>query len=162
MTLPNWLAGTVLVEQLELKWLRHVLRYVTVGRGYRDGSVEDIPPWLMALFCVMCVLRDTSGAVNTQPSSVFATAMDFTFINCHLSTHITLVTSATALPMGLNQQFQLQVRILSSSFIQKNSIFWEFDPCFILKSLNIVDFLLFFLMHDDIIIRNPKSLNLIG
>ena len=65
----------------------------------------------MALFCVKCVLEDTVAAVKTQPSSVFATAVDFTFINCHLSSRITIgVTTATALAMGLDyQQLQLQV-----------------------------------------------------
>ena len=86
--------------------------------------MEDIPPFQMGLLHVKCVLQDTVTAVNPQPSSVFATAMDFTFINCHLSTRITLVISATALPIGLNcQQLQLQVRVLNSSFIHKNSLF---------------------------------------
>ena len=141
MTQLNCLAGIVLVEWLVLKCLILVLSGVTVVHGIRDGSVEDIPPCQMALLCVKCVLQDTGSVAITQPSSVFATAMDFTFINCHLSTHITLVTSATALPIGLNcQQLQLQVRILSSSFIHKNSLFSEFDQCFILNSLDILDF----------------------
>ena len=106
MTLPNCLAGTALEERLELGWLILVSSSVTVVLGIRDGSVEDIPPCQMVLFCVKCVLQDTGGAVNTQPSLVFATAVDFMFINCHLSTRITLVISATAL--GLNcQQLQL-------------------------------------------------------
>ena len=89
-------------------------------RGIRDGSVEDIPPFQMGLLHVKCVLQDTSGAVNTQPSSVFATAMDFTFINCHLSTRITLVISATALAMCLKcQQLRLQVERSVSSFTSK-------------------------------------------
>ena len=76
----------------------------------RDGSVEDILQCQMVLFCVKCVLQDTGGAVNTQPSSAFATAVDFTFINCRQSTRITIVISATAQAMGLNcQQLQLQV-----------------------------------------------------
>ena len=124
MTLPNCLAGTALAERLELKWLILVLTGVTVVRGIRDGSVEDIPPCQMALFCVKCVSQDTGGVVGTQPSSVFATAVDFTFINCRLSPLLNFVTFATALAMGLNcQQLQLQVRILSSSFIHKNSLF---------------------------------------
>ena len=87
-----------------------MLRCVTVVLRIRDGSVEDIPPCQMALLCVKCVLQETRAAVITQPSSAFATAMDFTFISCRLSTHITLVTSATALAMGLDyQQLQLQV-----------------------------------------------------
>ena len=97
---------------------------VTVVLGIRDGSVENIPPCQMALFCVKFVLQDTVAAVVTQPSSVFATAVDFTFINCRLSPLINLVSFATALAMGLNcQQLQQQVRILSSSFIHKNSLF---------------------------------------
>ena len=77
----------------------------------RVGSVEDIPPCQMALFCVKCVLQDTGAAAITQPSSAFAIAMDFTFINCHLSSRIPLnVATATALAMGLDcQQLQLQV-----------------------------------------------------
>ena len=100
----------------------------------RVGSVEDIPPCQMVLFCVKCVLQDTGGAVNTQPSSTFATAMDFTYISCHLPFRIIIiiiiiiivivivfviiiviiiiiiVTFATALAMGLNcQQPPLQV-----------------------------------------------------
>ena len=110
VTLPNCLAGTVLVGRLELKWLILVLSSITVVLGIRDGSVEDILPCQMALLCVKCVLQDTGAAVITQPSSAFVTAVDFMFINCHLSTLITLVTSATALAMGLNcQQLQLQV-----------------------------------------------------
>jgi len=111
MTLPNCLAGTVLVERLELKWLILVFRCVTVVLGIPDGSVEDILPCQMALFCVKCVLQDTGvAAVVTQPSSAFAIAMDFTFINCHLSSRITIdVPSATALALGLDcQQLQLQ------------------------------------------------------
>ena len=84
MTLPSCLAGTVLVGRLELKWLTHVLSSITVVRGIPDGSVEDILQCQMALFCVKCVLQDTRGAVVAQPSSVFATAMDFTFISCNL------------------------------------------------------------------------------
>ena len=111
MTLLNWLAGTVLVGRLELKWLILVLRGVTVVRGIRDGSVEDILRCQMALLCVKCVLQDTGGAVITQPSSAFVTALDFMFINCHLSSRITInVTTVTALAMGLNcQQLQPQV-----------------------------------------------------
>ena len=113
MTLPNCLAGTVLVGRQELKWLILVLISVTVVRRVRVGSVEDIPPCQMALFCVKCVLQDTGvAAVVTQPSSAFAIAMDFTFINCHLSSRrITIdVPSATALALGLDcQQLQLQV-----------------------------------------------------
>ena len=110
MTLPNCLAGTVLAERLELKWRIVVFRCVTVVLGILDGSVEDIHPCQMALFCVKCVLQDTGGAAITQPSSVFATAVDFMFINCHLSTRITLVTSATAPAMGLkSHRLQLQV-----------------------------------------------------
>ena len=121
---PNCLAGTVLAERPELKWRILVLSSVTVVRGIRDGSVEDILQCQMALFCVECVLQDTGGAAITQPSSAFATAVDFMFINCHLSTRITIVTSATAPAMGLNcQQLQLQVRILNSSSIHKNSLF---------------------------------------
>ena len=124
MTLPICLAGTALEERLELGWLILVSSSVTVVRGIRDGSVENIPPCQMALLCVKCVLQDTGGAAITQPLSVFATAIDFTFINCHLSTRITHVISATALAMGLNcQQLQLQVRILSSSSIHKNSLY---------------------------------------
>ena len=105
MTLPNFLAGTVLVGRLELKWPILVFRCVTVVLGIRDGSVENILPCQMVLFCVKCVSQDTSGAVNTQPSSAFATAVDFTFINCHLSSRITInVTTATALAMGLDCQ----------------------------------------------------------
>ena len=105
MTLPNCLAGTVLKEWLEFKWQILVLSSVTVVLGIPDGSVEDIPPCQMVLFCVKCVLQDTSGAVNTQPSSAFATAVDFTFINCHLSSRMTVnVTTATALAMGLDCQ----------------------------------------------------------
>ena len=73
-----------------------MLSSVNVVLAIPDGSVEDIPPCQMVLFCVKCVLQDTGGAVITQPSSVFATAVDFLFINCHLSTRITIVTSATA------------------------------------------------------------------
>ena len=111
ITLKNYLAGTVLAERLELKWRTLVFRCVTVVRCIRDGSVEDILQCQMALFCVKCVLQETGGVVITQPSSVFATAMDFTFINCHLSSSITIdVTTATALAMGLdNQQLQVQV-----------------------------------------------------
>ena len=110
MTPENCLAGTVLVERLELKWLIHALRGVTVVHGIRDGSVEDILQCQMVLLYVKCVLLDTGGAVITQPSSVFATAVDFMFINCYLSTRITTATSATALAKGLNcQQLQLQV-----------------------------------------------------
>ena len=88
-----------------------MFRCVTVVRCFPDGSVEDILQCQMALFCVKCVLQETGGVVITQPSSVFATAMDFTFINCHLPSSITIdVTTATALAMGLdNQQIQLQV-----------------------------------------------------
>ena len=75
--------------------------------------MEDILPCQMALFCVKCVLQDTGAAVITQPLSVFETAMDFTFISCHLSSVIIItiitiiiiimdVTSATVLAMGLN------------------------------------------------------------
>jgi len=46
---------------------------------------------------------------------VFATAMDFMFINCHLSTRIILVSSATALAMGLNSQ-QLQLQVINTDF----------------------------------------------
>ena len=128
MTLPNSLAGTVLVERLELKWLILVLSSITVVRGIRDGSVEDILPCQMALFCVKCVLQLTRTAVITQSSSVFATAMDFTFISCHLPfriiiiiiifiiitiiiiTIMIIVCSATAQAMGLNyKQLRLQV-----------------------------------------------------
>ena len=99
------------MERLELKWQILVLSGVTVVRGIPDGSVEDIPPCQMALLRVKCVLQETRGAVNTQPSSAFATAVDFTFINCHLSSRIPVnVTTATALAMGLDcQQLQLQV-----------------------------------------------------
>ena len=92
-----------------------MLSSVTVVLGIRDGSVEDILQCQMALFCVKCVLQDTGGAVNTQPSSVFATAMDFMFINCHLSTRIILVSSAIALAMGLNSQ-QLQLQVINTDF----------------------------------------------
>ena len=111
MTLPSCLVGTVLVERLELKWLTHVLSSITVVRGIQDGSVEDILRCQMALFCVKCVLQDTGAAVITQPLSAFATAMDFMFINCLLSTPIPVnVNTATALAMGLDcQQLQLQV-----------------------------------------------------
>ena len=119
------MAGTALVERLGLKWLTHVLSSITVVRGILDGSVEGILRCQMALFCVKCVLQDTGAAVISQPLSAFATAVDFMFINCHLSTSITIVvTSATAPAMGLNcQQLQLQVRILNSSSIHKNSLF---------------------------------------
>ena len=141
MTLLDCLAGTVLVERLELKWLIHVLRFVTVVYGIRDGSVEDIPQCQMALFCVLCVLHDTAGAVITQPSSVFETVMDFTFISCHLSSSIIFiiiviidVTYATVLAMGLNcQQLRLQVERFASSFtfllINVNRLFDWFDCC---------------------------------
>ena len=98
--------------------------------------MEDILPCQMALFCVKCVLQDTVAAVITQPSSVFETAMDFTFIGCHLSSIIIIiviiiiiiiviivviifirVTYATALATGLNcQQLRLQVERFASSF----------------------------------------------
>ena len=100
--------------------------------GIRDGSVEDIPLCQMALFCVKCVLQETRTAVITQPSSVFETVMDFTFISCHLSSVIIIiiiiiiitiiiiimnVTYATVLAMGLNcQQLRLQVERFASSF----------------------------------------------
>ena len=129
MKLPSCLAGTVLVERLELKWLILVLRCVTVVRGTRDGSVEDILLCQKALFCVKCVLQDTVAVVNSQPSSVFETAMDFTFISCHLYSSMIIiiiiiiiiitidVTYATALAMGLNfQQVRLQVERFASSF----------------------------------------------
>ena len=121
---PNCLAGTVLAERLELKWLILVLSSITVVLAIPDGSVEDILPCQMVLFCVKCVLQDTVAAVNTQPSSMFATAVDFTFISCHLSSitiiiiiHIIIVVApATALAMGLNCQ-QLEVERFASSFI---------------------------------------------
>ena len=129
MTLTICLAGTALEERLELKWRILVLSSVTVVRCIRDGSVEDILRCQMALFCVKCVLQDTRGAVNTQPSSVFATAMDFIFINCHLPfcilmvglmvlffflliilTMVLIATFATALAMGVScQQLRLKV-----------------------------------------------------
>ena len=132
MMLTSCLVGTVLVERLELKWLILVLRCVTVVRGIRDGSVEDILPCQMALFCVKCALRNTLTAVISQPSSVFVTAMDFTFIIYPLPfriimiiimiiiifiiitiiilTIIIIVCSATAQAMGLNhKQLRLQV-----------------------------------------------------
>ena len=106
-------------------------------RGIRDGSVEDILQCQMALFCVKCVLEDTVAAVNTQPSSVFETAVNFTFISCHLTSCIIIiiiiiisitiiitititiiinVLSATALAMALNcQQVRLQVKRFASS-----------------------------------------------
>ena len=115
MTLTICLAGTALEERLELKWRILVLSSVTVVRCIRDGSVEDILRCQMALFCVKCVLQETGGVVITQPLSVFATAMDFMFINCHLSTQIILVTSATALAMGLNSQ-QLQLQVINTDF----------------------------------------------
>ena len=116
----NCLAGTVLVETLELKWLILVLRCVTVVLGIRDGSVEDILQCQMALFFVKCVLQDTRIAVITQPSSMFEIAAGFTFISCHLPFRlippipllliIIVATFATALAMGLNcQQPRLQV-----------------------------------------------------
>ena len=118
ITLENCLAGTVLAERLELKWRTPVFWCATVVLGIPDGSVEDILQCQMALFCVKCVLQENRGVVITQPSSVFATAMDFTFINCHLSSSITInVTTATALAMGLDcQQLQLQVWISTFSF----------------------------------------------
>ena len=117
MTLPNYLAGTVLVERLELKWPILVFRCVTVVLGIRDGSVEDIPPCQMVLFCVKCVLQDTEGAAITQPSSAFAIAMDFTLINCHLSSRITIdVPSATALVLGFDYQ-QLQLQVINIDFL---------------------------------------------
>ena len=107
------MAGTVLVERLELEWLILVSNGVTVVRCIRDGSVEDIPPCQMALFYVKCVLQNTgAAAVILQPSSVFATAMNFTFINCHLSIGriLIIVHSAIALTVGLScQQLRLQV-----------------------------------------------------
>ena len=129
MTLPNWLAGTVLVERLELKWLILVLSSIIVVLVIRDGSVEGILLCQMALFYVKCVLRNTLTVVISQASSVFATAVDFTFINCHLPFGIITiiiiiiimiifiiiiivmnVRSATAQAMGLNcKQLRLQV-----------------------------------------------------
>ena len=117
MTLPNYLAGTALVERLELKWRILVYSGVTVVLIIPDGSVEDILPCQMVLFCVKCVLQDTEGAVNTQPSSAFAIAMDFSFINCHLSSRITIdVPSATALALGFDYQ-QLQLQVINIDFL---------------------------------------------
>ena len=80
-----------------------MFRCVTVVLGIPDGSVEDILQCQMALFCVKCVLQDHGVAVITQPSSAFATAVDFMFITCHLSSPLTIiVTTATALAMGLD------------------------------------------------------------
>ena len=129
MTPENSLAGTVLVERLELKWLILVLSSIIVVLVIRDGSVEGILLCQMALFYVKCVLRNTLTVVISQASSVFATAMDFTFINCHLPFGIITiiiiiiimiifiiiiivmnVRSATAQAMGLNRkQLRLQV-----------------------------------------------------
>ena len=129
MTPENSLAGTVLVERLELKWLILVLSSIIVVLVIRDGSVEGILLCQMALFYVKCVLRNTLTVVISQASSVFATAVDFTFINCHLPFGIITiiiiiiimiifiiiiivmnVRSATAQAMGLNcKQLRLQV-----------------------------------------------------
>jgi len=125
MTPEKSLAGTVLVERLELKWLILVLSSIIVVLVIRDGSVEGILLCQMALFYVKCVLRNTLTVAISQPSSVFATAMDFTFISCHLpfGRIITIiiiiiiiiiivmnVRSATAQAMGLNcKQLRLQV-----------------------------------------------------
>ena len=114
MTPQNNLAGTVLVERLELKWLILVLSSITVVLGIRDGSVEGILLCQMALFCVKCVLRNTLTVVISQPSSVCATAMDFTFTSCHLPFGIIIIIIvvgyATAQAMGLNcKQLRVQV-----------------------------------------------------
>ena len=125
MTPQSSLAGTVLVERLELKWLILVLSSITVVLVIQDGSVEGILLCQMALFCVKCVLQNTLTVVLSQPSSVFACAMDFTFISCHLPFRIItivitiiiiiiiiiiIVRSATAQAMGLNcKQLRLQV-----------------------------------------------------
>ena len=131
MTPENSLAGTVLVERLELKWLILVLSSIIVVLVIRDGSVEGILLCQMALFYVKCVLQNTLTVVISQASSVFATAVDFMFINCHLPFGIITiiifiimiifiiiiiiiivmnVRSATAQAMGLNcKQLRLQV-----------------------------------------------------
>ena len=46
------------------------------------GLVGDTRLWRMALSCVGCVSRvTTAAAVNPSFTSVFATAVDFTFIS---------------------------------------------------------------------------------
>ena len=49
--------------------------------GIQAGLVEDTPLSRMALSCVGCASMDTTVAVNTSFTSVFATAVDFTFIS---------------------------------------------------------------------------------
>ena len=73
------LAGTGLAERLETKWLTLALKCVIVVLFIQAGLVEVTPPWRMALSYVGCVLA-ADAPVILLFTSVFATAVDFTFI----------------------------------------------------------------------------------